>query len=443
MLSVKEIISRWDSWTISNSMGLSNLHKVLSNMAGRDQTMSQEEWSALRDEVLDLFTPGAPIDEVKLFAGRQSQIQKLRDALSSKGRHAVVYGERGVGKTSLVSIFHLGHAKTSRVHRIYVQCGVHDDFSLIWYKALRRIRFDIDGSSIFADDVLPKIQSADDIEILLSNFRQNDIPIIIFDEFDRIKDVATRRMMSETIKQLSNAPLSGMLIIVGVADSVVQLIKDHRSLSRALVQIRMPRMTGDELREIVASRFQRTRLRISDDALWRITYLSSGLPFYAHALGQSAALMAIDRKTLYVNETILDAAIPHCFSDLDHTILDAYVKATVETRKGNIFKEVIAACSLAEQDELGRFAAADVEAPLTDIMGREMKAPSFSFHLNELCTSERGHLLEKAGLRSHFRFRFVEPMMQPFVTIKSLASNVITNEILIRFSLQRQRQFSI
>jgi len=48
---------------------------------------SESDWAAVRSEVIDLFTPGAPIDEVALFAGRQSQIQQLRDTLASKGRH--------------------------------------------------------------------------------------------------------------------------------------------------------------------------------------------------------------------------------------------------------------------------------------------------------------------------------------------------------------------
>ena len=75
--------------------------------------------------------------------------------------------------------------------------------------------------------------------------------------------------------------------------------------------------------------------------------------------------------------------------------IGSYVKAATETRKGNIFEEVLAACALADQDELGRFPAANVEAPLSEIVGREMKIPSFSFHLNELSGRDRGDILKK------------------------------------------------
>lgn len=405
--------------------------------------MADGDWQSLREEILELFTPGAPVDEVALFAGRQAQIQKLRDTLSSKGRHAIIFGERGVGKTSIASVFHLGTSRVSRVHRIYVQCSKTDEFSDIWKKVFKRIQFKNGDATIYADQLVTDPQSADDVEIVTSYFGPNDLPIIILDEFDRVRSDQARALMSETIKQLSNAPFPGMIVLCGIADSVSQLIEAHQSLSRALVQVQMPRMSSEELREIVASRLARTRLTITEDALWRITYLASGLPFYAHAIGQAAALTAIKEKSLRITEDVLQRAIPACFADLDQSLVEAYVRATVETRKGNIFKEVLAACALAEQDELGRFSAANVEKPLSAIIGREMKAPAFSFHLNELCEAERGSVLEKAGTRSHFRFRFNEPMFQPFVTIKSLATGVIDATQLKRFATDQQRSFDL
>lgn len=122
------------------------------------------------------------------------------------------------------------------------------------------------------------------------------LPIIVFDEFDRLEDTAGKTLMSETIKQLSNSPTTCTVIIVGVAEAVTDLIAEHQSISRALVQVQMPRMNMDELREIITSRLRRTPLTISDNALWRAAFLSSGLPFYSHALGQAAGLVAIDRE---------------------------------------------------------------------------------------------------------------------------------------------------
>jgi hypothetical protein len=407
------------------------------------QPLDEEGWASLRDEVMSLFTPGSPIDEVTLFAGRQTQIQKIRDTVVSKGRHAVLFGERGVGKTSLASIFYLGFPKTRPVVYVYVQCGSADTYQDIWMRALRRMIFHIDDKEFIAADLIRGKVTPDELEVVLANFTSVHLPVIVFDEYDRIKDTETRVIMSETIKHLSNSPTHCTIILVGVADNVTDIISEHQSISRALVQIRMPRMHPDELKEIVTSRLRATPLTITDDALWRISYLASGLPFYAHALGQAASLTAIKHRKTQITEEMVNASIDDCFDDLDQTLIDAYVKAITETRKGNIFKHVLAACSLAEQDELGRFSAASLEGPIFDIMGRAMKAPAFSFHLNELCNPERGSILAKTGSRSHYRFRFVQPMIQPFITMKSLSLGIIQEGTLARFSIARQRSLSI
>jgi hypothetical protein len=56
---------------------------------------------ALSFQTGSIFTPGAPINEKDLFAGRSEQVEKIIDAVSQRGCHAILYGERGVGKTSL------------------------------------------------------------------------------------------------------------------------------------------------------------------------------------------------------------------------------------------------------------------------------------------------------------------------------------------------------
>lgn len=51
-----------------------------------------------------VFTPTIPVSEESLFAGRMDEIRRVVDVINQRGRHAVVYGERGVGKTSLANI---------------------------------------------------------------------------------------------------------------------------------------------------------------------------------------------------------------------------------------------------------------------------------------------------------------------------------------------------
>jgi predicted AAA+ superfamily ATPase len=52
----------------------------------------------------EVFTPSATIDNQALFAGRVNQLNRIIGAVSQRGQHAILFGERGVGKTSLANV---------------------------------------------------------------------------------------------------------------------------------------------------------------------------------------------------------------------------------------------------------------------------------------------------------------------------------------------------
>ena len=63
--------------------------------------MTTEEKYTFMAKINGAFTPGAPIDSRDLFAGRTRQIDKAINTIFQRGQHAIIFGERGVGKTSL------------------------------------------------------------------------------------------------------------------------------------------------------------------------------------------------------------------------------------------------------------------------------------------------------------------------------------------------------
>ena len=63
-------------------------------------------WQEMVRQARQLFSSSAPINKLALFAGRIEQLQRLMDVIFERGRHAVLYGEQGVGKTSLTNILH-------------------------------------------------------------------------------------------------------------------------------------------------------------------------------------------------------------------------------------------------------------------------------------------------------------------------------------------------
>jgi Cdc6-like AAA superfamily ATPase len=79
-------------------------------------------------------------------------------------------------------------------------------------------------------------------------FQAMDNPsIVIIDEFDRVAGNGVETDLADTIKTLADNSIETTLIVVGLADSLNQLIKEHRSIQRAIREIRMPRMSKAEL----------------------------------------------------------------------------------------------------------------------------------------------------------------------------------------------------
>ena len=50
------------------------------------------------------FTPSQPVVERRLFAGRTGTLTTLIRAIEDERLHVIVYGERGIGKTSLMHV---------------------------------------------------------------------------------------------------------------------------------------------------------------------------------------------------------------------------------------------------------------------------------------------------------------------------------------------------
>lgn len=407
--------------------------------------MTPEAWEALRREVIETFTPGTPISESDLFTGRADTVRELQDTVLEKGRHAIIFGDRGVGKTSVANIFYKPlHTETRPIYPVRVNGDSSTDFDGLWRKVFRRIRHVTEGEPWWVDEAHPNKITPDDVVIELSNFLAVQVPVIILDEFDKITDHQCKTLVAETIKSLSDDTINCTVIIVGVATSVSELIKEHASIPRALKQVPMHPMEKGEIEDLVVSRVRRLRMSISTEALWRISFFSAGLPFYAHSLGKHAALAAIAGKSRAVEEPHVLQAMQACMGDVDYSVRESYAKATQKSyRQGNIYPQVLAAAALTERDAIGRFGAADCAAPLSAIMGSPYRTTAFSYHLKEMAEESRGFVLNRHEHKRTYRFSFKDPFMQPYIIMQSLDAGFLTDEILNQFSVQFQRRLSI
>lgn len=398
------------------------------------------------------FSPGAPIDEWDLFAGRSKQVTDVLNAINQRGVHVILYGERGVGKTSLANVLaqFLRQVQHKDVTLVKVNCDGTDNFPKLWRKVFREISVQVaerkagfreqqSVESIRLDQTVEEDLTPDDVRYTLQGLGTQTI--IVMDEIDRIGTKKTTTLLADTIKGLSDHSVPSTVMMVGVADSVDELIAEHRSIERSLVQTPMPRMSRDELFEILDKGLQKVEMSIEPNAKVHIARLSQGLPHYTHLLGLHSAQNAAFRASDRVEMVDVENAINRAVEKTNQSIISAYHKATVSPQRDNLYCQVLLACALAETDDLGYFAAVDVRAPLTTIMGKPYEIPAFSRHLNEFCEDKRGQILHKTGTARRFRFRFKNPLMQPFTIMHGLADGVLSLETLRRVMFPEDGRF--
>jgi len=392
--------------------------------------MIPDEWEIKSNDASKAFTPAAPIDQTQLFAGRKAQLTSIIDVINQKGQHAIIFGERGVGKTSLANEI----ARIPQHLALRVNADSSDSFSSLWKKVFEGIVFtkDVEVAGFKQEprtetsSLMSQVPHKITTDVIRKTLIGLPIPtVIIIDEFDRITNTPVKSTMADTIKTLSDHSVNATIILVGVADSVDQLIKEHQSIERALVQVKMPRMSDDELGLIIDNGLKILNMSIDADARKHIILLSQGLPHYTHLLALNATRQALSKHENNIRYNDVETAIVKAIQNAQQTTLSSYHKSISSPRKDNIFAQVLLACALAHTDEMGYFAAADVRDSLSMIMGKKYEIPSYSRHLNEFCDPKRGPILSKIGKKHSFRFRFVNPLMQPFITMQGFANRLI------------------
>jgi len=389
-----------------------------------------------RERLNRSFTPHLPIHFPEFFAGRQRLLDQASDAANTSGYHVVLFGDRGTGKTSLARILVSQLQEPDRPlgrRAIYVSCNSADDYSTIWRKVFqevfisqRQLGFVQDATaSVVGRIELPDqaIEQPNDVRLYVRTLP--NASVIVIDEFDRIGgDTRTQRLMADTIKLFSDTAMESTIVLVGVADSIGELIAGHESIARNIGQVQVAPMATEELSEIVQRGFRYAGLEFEEGLDKRIADLSQGYPHYTHLLGLWAGRRALDAKHERVTFDDLEHAIEDALENAAGGVQQEYEKAVATGRRGTLFKQVLLACALAEKDPLGRFAAVQVREPLLKITRKDYTTDAFQSHLAKFAEATRGPVLKKSGSRRNYRWQFLNPQLVPYVRLHGIRSGL-------------------
>ena len=185
-----------------------------------------------------------------------------------------------------------------------------------------------------------------------------------------------------------------------------------------------------DLNEVLDSRFRLTPLLLPDEARSEIVSISCGLPYYTQLLGKLVAQNALRRRRIHIQIDDIDAAMEDFLIEGGEAFEDDYRQATDSPKQAKLLHELFLASALADSDVSGDFSISDV------LRLHAVIAPSRSLHplqvqryLSQLISDKRGMVLKRSGVKSGYRYRFSDALMQPFVIIRGIKDGLIDQQL--------------
>jgi Cdc6-like AAA superfamily ATPase len=303
-----------------------------------------------RVKVRNAFTPAQPVQDPQMFSGRAEILASMIRAVEDRRLHLVIYGDRGVGKTSLLHMLSLA-AREARYIVIYVSCGATSDFSetvraaaaeipLLFHAEVSPVSSNSEVGTSLADLLGPDKISPRQFADAAAKLRGTRV-LIVLDEFDRAESTEFRRDVAELIKTLSDLSARVQLVIAGVAADLVGLMDYVPSIRRSLASLQISAMAQDEVRELISNGERASGVKFDPAAMDLILDAAQGSPYLANLLCHMAGMIALDMKRSRVQAIDVAEALAEAIADFRSRLpaeilsrIDHLVQNEPEPRKG-------------------------------------------------------------------------------------------------------------
>ena len=154
--------------------------------------------------------PAQPIDSPDLLQGRENLLQKIKRGFGSPGKHIFIYGERGVGKTSLaLTAGYIQHPSTELPIVICSHDSSFLDLAEIMIQGLLKpylekgVKAESIGVNVFgllqwkkdfqfqtaSNRALKNVNNVVDALAEVARLYQDKEPVVVVDEFDAIESI--------------------------------------------------------------------------------------------------------------------------------------------------------------------------------------------------------------------------------------------------------------
>lgn len=342
------------------------------NTTASDQMSGRgaDRFDAVRAKLRHAFTPSQPMADQRLFAGREEVLKTVIRSIEDQRLHMVLYGERGIGKTSLLHI--LTQAATeARYIVVYTSCGANSTFDetfrsaavdipLLFHSGFSPTATEAERGSSLAD-LLPSEpltpRKFGDLCAKLTGTRV----LIILDEFDRAESGPFRRDVAELIKNLSDRLGRVQLVLAGVAADLTELVEHIPSIRRNIFALRVPKMSEGEIMQIIANGEREADLKFDASASASVVTLVRGSPYLTSLLCYHAGHAALDAGRSNVVTADVIEAVGHAVTEFEAR-LPIPVRTNVHRLSEQGHDHWMALAALASLNADGLFSMADLVA---------------------------------------------------------------------------------
>lgn len=397
------------------------LPRFIASASDDVETDAANDLSRRRLALRDALGASQPVIARETFAGRRDAMSALINAVEEQRVHVVVYGERGIGKTSLAHVF-AETAREARYHVIYASCGTAANFPDMFRSVLSRI------PKIYHASVLPNSpegERAGTFEPMLPSglFGARELAdvlsgvvgtrvLVILDEYDRVVDVNFRREVAELIKNLSDRAARVQLVITGVALNLDELIGYAPSIRRNIAGLPMAPMSSAEVRELLRMGEEAAEIRFGKDSLALITRMAGGSPYLVRLLGHQAGLSALGNRRDEVNYSDARTAVEKVISDWQAS-LPRRIQANLVRDEARTHWSLLVAAARAGSTADGWFTVDDVVTELGGNVAPISVERDLKLFVNVI------DLLERREGHGDPQFRFSYPGVAALLTMSA------------------------
>ncbi len=365
----------------------------------------------------EVFTPTRPQRSARRITGRHNELSRIFRALALDRSHVVLYGERGRGKTSIVNLV-ASSARSAGYMVARYACSTETTFDEI----VRGLARDLPPSLLAVplqpgghlqgcEAALPaeRIQPRD-IVGLPGRLAGRHL-VLVIDEFDRVEDTDTRTRFADTIKQVSDRGTALSFVIVGVSDSLEELLGRHPSIQRNILGLPLPLLTDEQIEEVLQRGGREAGINFPPEIKQSIVAVSRGVPYIAQLLGLHAGIEALARRSADVDLGDFEAACARALDEMDPRVAALYRRLVGRYAEANMGHALLAVASSGEQDRFGRFMAMPAKGGWL-VAGRHLTAEQWTLMLEMAAVRE----CPSAG---YGVFAFADAMLQHYVLLEA------------------------